>query len=40
LGMVSGRIKEIKPVKQIIDDIVTEADQMLNKLAQRKYWKS
>jgi NADH:quinone reductase (non-electrogenic) len=40
LGMVSGRIKDIKPVKQIIDDIVAEADQMLNKLAARKYWKA
>ncbi len=40
LGMVSGRIREIKPVKEIIDEIVAEADQVLNKLAARKYWKA
>ena len=40
LGMVSGRIKDIKPVKQIIDDIVAEADEVINKLSQRKYLKA
>jgi len=40
LGMVSGRIKEIKPVKRIIDDIIAEADAVINKLAARKYWKA
>jgi NAD(P)H-dependent flavin oxidoreductase YrpB (nitropropane dioxygenase family) len=40
LGMVSGRIQDIKPVKKIIDDIVDEADQLLNTLAERKYWKA
>ena len=40
LGMVSGRIKEIKPVKKIIDDIIAEADAVINKLAARKYWKA
>jgi NADH:quinone reductase (non-electrogenic) len=40
LGMVSGRINDIKPVKQIIDDIVAEADVVLNKLAARKCWKA
>ena len=40
LGMVSGRIGSIKPVKQIVDDIVAEADAVINKLAARKYWKA
>jgi enoyl-[acyl-carrier protein] reductase II len=40
LGMVSGRIKDIKPVKQIIDEIVSDADKMINKFAARKYWKA
>ncbi|MEW6440632.1 MAG: nitronate monooxygenase [bacterium] len=40
LGMVSGRISEIKPVKRIIDDIVAEADEILRKLSARKYWKA
>ncbi len=40
LGMVSGRINEIKPVKQIVDDIVAEADRVIEKLAQRKYLKA
>jgi len=40
VGMVGGRIREIKPVKQIIDDIVAEADAVLNKLAARKYLKA
>jgi len=40
LGMVSGRIREIKPVKQIINDIVREADEVLQKLSARKYWKA
>ncbi len=40
LGMVGGRINEIKPVKQIVDDIVAEADDVLNKLSARKYLKA
>jgi enoyl-[acyl-carrier protein] reductase II len=40
LGMVSGRIDEIKPVKQIVDEIVAEADRVIEKLAQRKYLKA
>ena len=40
LGMVSGRINEIKPVKQIIDDIVAEAEDVLRRLSARKYWKA
>ncbi len=39
-GMVGGRINKIKSCKEIIDDIVSEADEMLNKLAARKCWKS
>ena len=39
-GMVGGRINEIKTCKQIIDDIVSEADVVINKLAERKYWKA
>jgi enoyl-[acyl-carrier protein] reductase II len=40
LGMVSGRIKEVKPVKEIVDDIVAEADEVIQKLANRKYLKA
>jgi nitronate monooxygenase len=40
VGMVAGRINEIKPVKQIVDDIVAEADEVLKKLAARKYLKA
>jgi nitronate monooxygenase len=40
LGMVSGRINKIEPVKKIIDDIVAEADAVINKLSARKYWKA
>ena len=40
LGMVGGRISEIKPVRQIIDDIVAEADDVLQRLSARKYWKA
>ena len=40
LGMVGGRINEIKPVKQIVDDIVAEADDVLNRLSARKYLKA
>jgi NAD(P)H-dependent flavin oxidoreductase YrpB (nitropropane dioxygenase family) len=36
LGMVSGRINEIKPVKAIIDDIVTEAEEVFSKFSQGK----
>lgn len=39
-GMVSGRINEIKPVKGIINDIVAEANDVLGKLSDRKYWKA
>jgi nitronate monooxygenase len=40
LGMVSGRINDIKPVKQIVDDIVAEADMVIQKLAKREYLKA
>jgi enoyl-[acyl-carrier protein] reductase II len=40
LGMVSGRIKDVKPVKAIVDEIVAEADEVIQKLAARKYWKA
>jgi enoyl-[acyl-carrier protein] reductase II len=40
LGMVSGRIKEVKPVKEIVDEIVAEADEVIEKLANRKYLKA
>ena len=40
LGMVSGRIKDIKPVKQIVDEIVAEADEVITKLSNRKYLKA
>lgn len=40
LGMVSGRINEIKPVKQIVDDIITEADEVINKLSKKQYLKA
>jgi len=39
-GVVGGRIHEIKTCKQIIDDIMAEADVILQKLSQRKYWKA
>jgi NAD(P)H-dependent flavin oxidoreductase YrpB (nitropropane dioxygenase family) len=39
-GMVGGRINSIKPVKQIIDDVVAEAEEVLTKLSARKYWKA
>jgi len=39
-GQVGGRIHEIKTCKQIIDDIIAEAEVVLQKLAQRKYWKA
>ncbi len=39
-GMVGGRIHEIKPVKKIIDDIIAEAETVLGKLGERKYWKA
>jgi nitronate monooxygenase len=40
LGMVSGRINEVKPVKEIVDEIVAEADEVIEKLANRKYLKA
>jgi nitronate monooxygenase len=40
LGMVSGRIKDVKPVKAIVDEIVAEADEVIQKLASRKYLKA
>jgi nitronate monooxygenase len=39
-GQVGGRIHEIKPVKQIIEDIIAEADMVLEKLSEREYWKA
>jgi len=39
-GMVGGRIDKIQPVKEIMDDIVAEADEVINKLAERKCWKA
>lgn len=35
VGMVGGRIKEIKPVKQIIDDIVIEATDVIRRLSRQ-----
>lgn len=32
-GQISGLIKEIKPVKEIIDDIIKEAEEIINKMA-------
>jgi NAD(P)H-dependent flavin oxidoreductase YrpB (nitropropane dioxygenase family) len=40
LGMVSGRINEVKPVKEIVDDIVAEANEVIQKLANRQYLKA
>lgn len=40
VGQVAGRIHEVKPCKEIIDNIIAEADEVLNKLSERKYWKS
>jgi nitronate monooxygenase len=37
-GVVGGRIHEIKTCKQIIDDIIAEAEVMLKKLGERKCW--
>ena len=39
-GMVGGRIDKILPVKEIVDNIVAEADEVINKLASRKYLKA
>lgn len=39
-GQVGGRIHEIKSCKQIIDDIIAEADEVLKKLSERKCWKA
>lgn len=39
-GQVAGRIKEIKSCREIIDGIITEAELVLRKLAERKYWKA
>ena len=39
-GQVGGRIHEIKSCKQIIEDIIAEADIVLKKLSERKYWKA
>ncbi|HUT55299.1 MAG TPA: nitronate monooxygenase [bacterium] len=39
-GQVGGRIHEIKTCKQIIDDIIAEAEVVLQKLSQRQYWKA
>lgn len=39
-GPVGGRIHSIKTCKEIIDDIIEEADEVLSMLASRKCWKS
>lgn len=39
-GQVAGRIDRIKSCREIIDDIIKEADEVLNKLADRKYYKA
>lgn len=39
-GMVGGRINEIKSCKEIIDDIIAEAEVVVKKLAKGKYWKA
>jgi nitronate monooxygenase len=39
-GVVGGRIHEIKTCKQIIDDIMAEADVILGKLSKRQCWKA
>lgn len=40
IGQVGGRIHEIKTCKQIIDDMVAEAEVVLKKLSKRQYWKA
>ncbi len=40
VGQVAGRIDGVKPCKEIIDEIIAEADQVLNNLSDRKYWKA
>lgn len=40
IGQVAGRINSIKPCKQIIDDIIAEADIVLRKLSEKKCWKA
>ena len=40
VGQVAGRIHEIKSCKEIIDDIISEAEVVLQKLSEKKYWKS
>jgi len=40
VGVVGGRIDRIKSCKEIIDDIIAEAEVVLKKLGERKYWKS
>lgn len=39
-GQVAGRINSIKSCKEIIDDIISEAEVVLKKLSERKYWKA
>lgn len=39
-GQVGGRIKEIKSCKAIIDDIISEAEEVIAKLSKKKYWKA
>ncbi len=39
-GQVGGRISSNKSCKQIIDDIISEADQVLDKLSKRQCWKA
>jgi NAD(P)H-dependent flavin oxidoreductase YrpB (nitropropane dioxygenase family) len=39
-GQVGGRIHDIKSCKEIIDDIIEEAEVVLKKLSERKCWKA
>ncbi len=39
-GMVGGRINEIKSCKEIIDDIMADAEKVVKKLAAGSYWKA
>lgn len=39
-GQVGGRIHEIKSAKEIIDDIIAEAEEVLKKLSARQCWKA
>ena len=39
-GMVGGRIDKVQPVKEIMENIVSEADLVLNNMSARKCWKA